>query len=164
MNGATAYPRDMAGYGRNPPDPQWPGGARIAIQLALNYEGGGESNILHGDPASEFALTDTGLPAYKGRRAPYTESSFEYGSRVGTWRLLRISASGRLNAAFSPSAWRSSAIRRSQSWHTKMGMRWSDMAIVGSITSRCPRPKSAITSLARWRLSGASPASVRLAG
>jgi peptidoglycan/xylan/chitin deacetylase (PgdA/CDA1 family) len=90
----------MIGYGRNPPDPHWPGRARIAIQLALNYEGGAESNILHGDPASEFALTDTGLPAYAGKRSAYTESSFEYGSRVGTWRLLRILRERHIKCSF----------------------------------------------------------------
>jgi allantoinase len=100
MTAASSYPRDLVGYGRNPPDPRWPSHARIAIQLALNYEGGGESNILHGDSASEFALTDTGLPAYAGKRSPYTESSFEYGSRVGTWRLLRILRERHIKCSF----------------------------------------------------------------
>lgn len=90
MSVEASYPRDMVGYGKTPPNPEWPGGARVAIQIALNYEGGAESSILHGDPASEFALTDTTFPAFEGKRSVLVESSFEYGTRVGTWRLLRI--------------------------------------------------------------------------
>ena len=86
------YPRDMVGYGANPPDPKWPGGARVALTIALNYEGGGENSILHGDPASEGMLTDTGFPAVPGARSMIPESSFEYGSRRGVWRILRILA------------------------------------------------------------------------
>ena len=82
--------RDFAGYGAHPPHPRWPGGARIAVNFNLNYEGGGERSVDDGDPASESVLTDNGFPAYPGRRAPLTESVFEYGSRVGVWRLLRI--------------------------------------------------------------------------
>ena len=58
----AAYPRDMVGYGANPPDPKWPGGARLALTIALNYEAGGETSILHGDTGSEAMLTDTGFP------------------------------------------------------------------------------------------------------
>lgn len=94
------YPRDMIGYGENPPHPHWPGDARVAIQIALNYEGGGESSILHGDPASEFALTDTTFPAFEGKRSVLVESSFEYGTRVGTWRLLRILKERQIKCSF----------------------------------------------------------------
>lgn len=94
------YPRDMVGYGENPPHPNWPGDARIAIQIALNYEGGGESSILHGDPASEFALTDTTFPAFEGKRSVLVESSFEYGTRVGTWRLLRVLRERQIKCSF----------------------------------------------------------------
>ena len=52
MAGA-GYPRDLRGYGRNPPDPRWPGNARLAVQFVVNFEEGGENNILHGDRASE---------------------------------------------------------------------------------------------------------------
>ena len=86
------YPRDMVGYGANPPDPKWPGGARLALTIALNYEAGGEMNILHGDDGSEQMLTDTGFPAYSGARNMVVESAFEYGSRRGVWRILRILA------------------------------------------------------------------------
>jgi peptidoglycan/xylan/chitin deacetylase (PgdA/CDA1 family) len=83
-------PRDFVGYGRNPTHPQWPGGARIAVQIALNYEAGGEHNILYGDAHSEGVLADAPLPAVPGKRLPYVESAFEYSARVGAWRLLRI--------------------------------------------------------------------------
>lgn len=83
-------PRDFVGYGRNPPDPRWPGRARIAVNFNLNVEAGGEHCILEGDDASEHLLTDIGFPSYKGVRSPIVESVFEYGPRVGCWRLLRI--------------------------------------------------------------------------
>ena len=82
--------RDFAGYGKAPPDPRWPGNARVALNLNLNYEAGGERNVLDGDDGSEDMLTDIGAPAQAGIRSPLVESVFEYGSRVGVWRLLRI--------------------------------------------------------------------------
>ena len=83
------YPRDMIGYGRNPPHADWPGGARIALQFVLNYEEGGENNVLHGDPGSEQFLSEIiGAPAYPARHMSM-ESIYEYGSRAGVWRLLR---------------------------------------------------------------------------
>lgn len=86
----TAYPRDLKGYGRNPPDPRWPGGARLAVQVVLNYEEGGESCVLHGDAASETFLSDiVGAQAYAARHLSM-ESLYEYGSRAGVWRLLRL--------------------------------------------------------------------------
>lgn len=84
------YPRDMVGYGRSPPDPKWPGGARLALLVAVNYESGGEMSVLHGDQASEAALSDTPFPSYEGDRSLLVESSYEFGSRRGIWRLLRI--------------------------------------------------------------------------
>jgi allantoinase len=84
------YPRDLIGYGRNPPDPRWPGGARIAVQFVVNYEEGGESAILHGDPASESFLSDVlGAQPWPGRRHMNVESMYEYGARAGFWRLWR---------------------------------------------------------------------------
>jgi putative urate catabolism protein len=86
-----AYPRDLIGYGRNPPDPHWPGGARIAVQFVVNYEEGGERSILHGDPESEAFLSDVmGAVPWPGQRHMNVESMFEYGSRAGFWRLWRI--------------------------------------------------------------------------
>ena len=87
----TDYPRDMKGYGRAIPDPRWPDGARIAVQFVLNYEEGGENNILHGDPASEAFLSEiVGATAWPGLRHWNMESIYEYGARAGFWRLWRM--------------------------------------------------------------------------
>ena len=83
------YPRDMIGYGGNPPQAQWPGDARIALQFVLNYEEGGERNLLHGDSGSEQFLSEIiGAQSYAARHMSM-ESIYEYGSRAGVWRLLR---------------------------------------------------------------------------
>lgn len=85
------YPRDMLGYGRNPPDPKWPGGAHVAVQIVLNYEEGGENNVLHGDAASEAFLSDViGAAPWPGQRHANMESMYEYGARAGFWRLHRL--------------------------------------------------------------------------
>jgi len=87
----TDYPRDMAGYGENPPRVHWPEDARIAVQFVVNYEEGGENNILHGDAASEAFLSEIiGAPAFEGMRHVNMESIYEYGSRAGFWRLHRL--------------------------------------------------------------------------
>ena len=83
------YPRDLIGYGRNPPHPQWPGNARVAVQFVLNYEEGGENSVLHGDPASEQFLSEIVNPAAYPARHLSMESMYEYGSRAGVWRILR---------------------------------------------------------------------------
>jgi len=91
------YPRDLAGYGRTPPDPRWPGRARVAVQFVVNFEEGGESSILHGDAASEAFLTDVlGATPWPGQRHMNVESMFEYGSRAGFWRLWRMFTARRL--------------------------------------------------------------------
>lgn len=85
------YPRDMIGYGENPPDARWPGGARIAISLVLNYEEGGENCILHGDAASEAFLSEiVGAQPWPGQRHWNMESIYDYGARAGFWRLHRL--------------------------------------------------------------------------
>ena len=85
------YPRDMTGYGPDRPDPRWPGGAKIAVQIVLNYEEGGENNILHGDAASEAFLSEiTGAVPWPGQRHWNMESIYEYGARAGFWRLFRL--------------------------------------------------------------------------
>jgi putative urate catabolism protein len=87
---SESYPRDMVGYGRNPVDPKWPGGARIALQFVMNYEEGGENTILHGDPASEAFLSEIiGASPLVGQRNMNMESIYEYGSRAGFWRIHR---------------------------------------------------------------------------
>ncbi|HXW20079.1 MAG TPA: polysaccharide deacetylase family protein [Roseiarcus sp.] len=90
FQGESGEPRDFVGYGGRPPHPHWPGEARIAVNFNLNVEAGGENSILEGDKASEGVLTDIGYPSYEGARSPLVESSFEFGPRVGCWRLLRI--------------------------------------------------------------------------
>jgi len=89
MSQQQTYPRDLAGYGRNPPHARWPGQARVALQFVLNYEEGGENCVLHGDAASEQFLSEiVGAAAYPARHMSM-ESIYEYGSRVGVWRILR---------------------------------------------------------------------------
>src|SRR5205809_2449719 len=84
------YPRDLIGYGAHPPHARWPGGARIAVQIVLNYEEGGENSVLHGDPASEAFLSEIiGAQPFAARHLSM-ESLYEYGSRVGVWRLLDL--------------------------------------------------------------------------
>ncbi len=91
MTNPPRYPRDMTGYGATPVEAQWPGGARIAVQIVLNYEEGGENNILHGDPASEAFLSEiVGAAAWPGQRHANMESIYEYGARAGFWRLHRM--------------------------------------------------------------------------
>ncbi len=83
--------RDLVGYGASPPDPQWPGGAQLAVSFVLNYEEGGENTPLEGDSASEAFLHEVvGAPPTVGRRNLNTESMFEFGSRAGFWRVHRI--------------------------------------------------------------------------
>jgi allantoinase len=87
----TPYPRDMIGYGKTTPDPQWPDGACVAVQFVINYEEGGENNILHGDAASEAFLSEVvGAQPWPGMRHMNMESIYEYGSRAGFWRLWRL--------------------------------------------------------------------------
>jgi putative urate catabolism protein len=85
------YPRDLKGYGQNPPSVTWPNNARVALSFVLNYEEGGERCILHGDPESEAFLSEmpSAVP-FPGQRHMSMESIYEYGSRAGVWRLLRL--------------------------------------------------------------------------
>jgi OHCU decarboxylase len=85
------YARDMRGYGREPPDARWPGGARVAVQFVVNYEEGGENCVLHGDAASEAFLSEiAGAQPWPGQRHWNMESIYEYGARAGFWRLHRL--------------------------------------------------------------------------
>ena len=91
MTSAESYPRDMVGYGRTPPFADWPNQARVAVQFVINYEEGGENNILHGDAASEAFLSEiVGAAPWPGMRHMNMESIYEYGSRAGFWRLHRM--------------------------------------------------------------------------
>jgi putative urate catabolism protein len=90
-NSLKHYPRDLIGYGPEAPHARWPGGARVAVQFVLNYEEGGENCVLHGDPASETFLSETiGAQPLLGARHMSMESVYEYGSRVGVWRILDL--------------------------------------------------------------------------
>jgi OHCU decarboxylase len=85
------YPRDMLGHGASPPDPKWPGGAKLAVQFVINYEEGGENCVLHEDAASEAFLSEiVGADAWPGQRHWNMESIYEYGARAGFWRLHRL--------------------------------------------------------------------------
>ena len=89
MQTVNHYPRDLRGYGRNPPHADWPGGARVAVQFVLNLEEGGENCVLHGDAGSEQVLSEiVGAASFPARHMSM-ESIYEYGSRVGAWRILR---------------------------------------------------------------------------
>ena len=88
---SSEYPRDLIGYGENPPDPKWPGDARLAVQIVMNYEEGSEYSIPDGDEASETYLTEVpGASLGPHKRDLIVESVYEYGSRAGFWRLMRI--------------------------------------------------------------------------
>lgn len=85
------YPRDLTGYGNEPPHARWPGEARIAVQFVINYEEGAENNVLHGDAGSESLLTEFGFAqSHPGQRYLPVESMYEFGSRAGFWRLHRL--------------------------------------------------------------------------
>ena len=83
------YPRDLKGHGRDMPQAQWPKQARVALNFVLNYEEGGENNVLHGDPGSEQFLSEMFNPPAYPMRHLSMESIYEYGSRAGVWRILR---------------------------------------------------------------------------
>jgi allantoinase len=97
MTQGDSYPRDLAGYGRRRPQAAWPANARVAVSFVLNYEEGGERNVLDGDPHAEIYLTPeiVGLPPIPARNA-FVEDAFEYGSRAGVWRVLDVFAEHRL--------------------------------------------------------------------
>jgi len=91
------YPRDLIGYGAKPPKVKWPRGARVALNFVLNYEEGGENAILHGDRAAEAFLSEiVGAQPLEGVRHMSMESLYEYGSRVGVWRILELFARHKL--------------------------------------------------------------------
>jgi putative urate catabolism protein len=130
----SQYPRDLTGYGRHPPDPRWPGGARICVQFVINYEEGGERNILHGDATSEAFLSDVlGAQPWPGQRHMNVESMYEYGSRAGFWRLWRIFADRRMPVtvfgvatALARHAEAVAAMREAQWEIASHGLKWID--------------------------------------
>src|SRR5690349_12725244 len=90
------YPRDLVGYGAHPPHADWPGSARIALQFVLNYEEGAENSVLHGDAGSETFLSEIIGATARAARHMSMESLYEYGSRAGVWRVLRLFRERRL--------------------------------------------------------------------
>jgi allantoinase len=98
MSAPGPYPRDLKGYGSQPPDVRWPHQARVAVSVVLNFEEGGESCVLHGDAQSESVLTDLGAAPLMHARNLNVESNFEYGSRVGFWEIMRILRERRVDA------------------------------------------------------------------
>lgn len=138
------YPRDMHGYGPNPPAADWPDGARIAVQFVVNFEEGAENCVLHGDAASEAFLSEiVGATPIPGLRHMNMESMYEYGSRAGFWRLHRLFSERDLPATVfavamalerSPSV---VAAMQSSSWEiASHGYRWIDYQFVDEATER----------------------------
>jgi peptidoglycan/xylan/chitin deacetylase (PgdA/CDA1 family) len=153
--------RDFVGYGRNPPDPKWPNGARLALNFNLNFEGGGERSMLEGDGVSEDVLNDMGQPALQGLRSPLVESVFEYGSRIGVWRLLDLFAAHRIKISVlavaralecCPDAARAFVEQGHEI--VSHGYRWLDYQLVDEATER-QHIAQAIDTIRR--ITGASP-------
>ncbi|BCX18089.1 MAG: chitin deacetylase [Geminicoccaceae bacterium] len=144
MPSDPSYPRDLVGYGRNPPDPRWPGGAYVAVQFVINYEEGGENCILHGDPASEAFLSEiVGAQPLPGVRHMNMESIYEYGSRVGFWRLFRLFTERRLPVTVFAVTMaldrnrEAAAAMKEAGWEiASHGLRWIDYQYVGIETER----------------------------
>src|ERR1700739_959658 len=91
--------RDLIGYGENPPHPEWPGGARVAVNFNLNVEGGGEATLANGDDVSEGMLNDIGVNAQAGVAVPLVESVFDDGTRRGVWRVLDVFREFKVNVS-----------------------------------------------------------------
>jgi allantoinase len=160
---SDAFPRDMVGYGRNPPDPQWPGGARMAFSLVVNYEEGSEYSVPDGDGRSEATMSDAGAPdlGVKGRDLA-AESLFEYGSRVGFWRLHDLIAERGVPVTVSGAALalernpEAAAAIRAADWEVMChGWRWVEQFNMDEATER-DHIARAVASLTRTM--GAPPA------
>ena len=138
------YPRDLIGYGRNPPPARWPGEARLALQFVINYEEGGENCILHGDPAAEAFLSESvGAQPLAGVRNMNMESVYEYGSRAGFWRLYRLFTERHLPVTVYAVAMalernpEAAAAMLEADWEiASHGYRWIDYQYVGIDTER----------------------------
>ena len=128
--------RDFCGYGATPPDPRWPGGARVAININLNYEAGGEHSLLEGDSASEGMLNDIGFPAYEGVRSPIVESHSSTAAAAASGGCSASLPASVFRSASSPSFARWSAIRRSRAPWSRPATRSSATAIAGSTITR----------------------------
>jgi putative urate catabolism protein len=138
------YPRDMRGYGRQPPAAAWPNGARTAVQFVINFEEGGENCVLHGDDASEAFLSEiVNAAPYPGERHMNMESLYEYGSRAGFWRLHRLFTMRRLPVTVFAVAMAMQrnpevvAAMQESDWEiASHGYRWIDYQFVDEATER----------------------------
>ncbi len=153
-NGLTYpdYPRDMVGYGANPPKVTWPGKAKLALQFVINYEEGGENCILHGDPASEAFLSEVmGASPWQGQRHMSIETIYEYGSRVGFWRLHRLFTEMGIPVTVFGWRWPCSATRRrfKPCW---MRIGKSPVTVTAGLTTRRSiRKWNAVIFVKRWK-------------
>lgn len=140
----TEYPRDLCGYGQQPPAADWPGGARTAVQFVINYEEGAENCVLHGDSAAEAFLSEiVGAAAVEGQRHMNMESLYEYGARAGFWRLHRLFADQKIPVTVfgvamalqrNPEA---VAAMQAANWElASHGYRWIDYQFIDEATER----------------------------
>ena len=140
----TDYPRDLRGYGAEPPAADWPGGARTAVQFVINYEEGAENCVLHGDTASEAFLSEiVGAAPVEGQRHMNMESLYEYGSRAGFWRLHRLFTGNRVPVtvfAVAMALQRTPdvvAAMQAANWEiASHGYRWIDYQFIDEATER----------------------------
>lgn len=143
------YPRDLVGHGRQPPHPQWPNGARIAVQFVLNYEEGAENCVLDGDPASETFLSEIVNAQAFPMRHMSMESLYEYGARAGVWRVLRAFERRKLPLTIFAVA---TAIRRNPEVAAAFrelgheiachGLRWISYQLIDEATERADMAKA----------------------
>jgi allantoinase len=143
------YPRNLVGYGRHPPHPQWPNGARVAVQFVLNYEEGAENCVLDGDPASETFLSEIVNAQAFPMRHMSMESLYEYGSRAGVWRVLRAFERRKLPLTIFAVA---TAIRRNPDVAAAFkelgheiachGLRWISYQLIDEATERADMAKA----------------------
>ena len=174
----SIYPRDMRGYGRQPPDADWPDGARTAVQFVINFEEGGENCVLHGDAASEAFLSEiVGAEPIQGQRHMNMESLYEYGSRAGFWRLYRLFTERALPATVFGVAMalernlEAVAAMQEADWEiASHGYRWIDYQFVDEATERrhlkraiAMHEKITGARPAGWYLGRCSPNSHRIA-
>jgi allantoinase len=138
------YPRDLRGYGRRPPHPRWPDGARVALQFVLNHEEGAENCVLHGDTASETFLSEIiGAQAFPTRHLSM-ESLYEYGSRAGLWRVLRAFEARRLPLTIFAVAMALQRHPEALAAYRELGheiachgLRWISYQLIDEATERC---------------------------
>ncbi len=130
------YPRDLIGYGEHPPHPQWPGGAHVAVNFVMNYEEGSEYSFPDGDGRSETSTAEVPQsPVPSGQRDLAGEAMFEFGSRVGFWRIMRVFAKRNLPMTIFACALASNATRRRSPPSAPRATTSAAMAGAGSNTS-----------------------------